>query len=71
MTARSTANPCQHDLVVPRHNPQSLRLRKLMDEARMIREQEERGELKPEAALEMLGQLKSRHRTIFQRMLGI
>ncbi|MGN7870435.1 hypothetical protein [Paracoccus sp. 22332] len=56
---------------MPRHSPQSLRLRTLMDEARIIREREERGELKPEAALAMLSQLKNRHRTIFQRMLGI
>lgn len=71
MTALPKAHPGQSDRVVPRHSPQSLRLRTLMDEARIIREREERGELKPETALAMLSQLKNRHRTIFQRMLGI
>lgn len=71
MTALSQATSGPHDRVVPRHSPQSLRLRRLMDEARAIREREERGELRPEVAMAMLGQLKNRHRTIFQRMLGI
>jgi hypothetical protein len=57
--------------IVPKHSVQSARLKRLMEEARVIREREERGEISANQAALMTDQLKDRHRTIFQRMLGV
>lgn len=59
------------DHVVPRHSPQSARLKGLMDEADAIRASYESGRITAEQALNELAKLKSRHRSVFQRVLGL
>ena len=64
------ANPTVRKPTEAQHSAQARRLRTLMSEASAIREKLESGEIDYDRAAAELSRLKSRHRSLFQRLLG-